>query len=62
MTAQIQDPTRVITRALSEARRRGLDRLGQTRWAAERVMAVRPDLSAHDIAQSVELVANEQPL
>ena len=28
-----------------EARRRGLDRQGQTRWAAARVLEVRPDLS-----------------
>jgi hypothetical protein len=62
MTAQIQDPSRVIARALIEARRRGLDRLGQTRWAAARVMAVRPDLSPADIAQSVERAADELPV
>jgi len=61
MQAQPQDPdpTRVIARALIEARRRGLDRLGQTRWAAARVMEVRPDLNALDLAHSIEQAAGE---
>ncbi len=62
MQAQLQDPTRVIARALADARRRGLDRQGQTRWAAARVAEVRPDLHPADIAHSVELAANELPV
>lgn len=62
MQAQTQDPSRVIARALIEARRRGLDHLGQTRWAAASVLAVRPDLSAAEIARSVEDVVNEVPV
>ena len=54
MPAQSQDPTRVITRALLEARRRGLDNLGQTRWAVAEVLTVRPDMSAVEAARSVE--------
>lgn len=53
------DPSRVIARALIEARRRGLDRLGQARWAAARVMEVRPDLNASDLAHSIERAADE---
>jgi uncharacterized membrane protein len=59
MQAQSQDPSRVIVRALAEARRRGLDRLGQARWAAARVLAVRPDLDAADLARSIERAADE---
>ncbi|GEM_PF-5367730 len=59
MQAQLQDPSRIITRALIEARGRGLDRLSQARWAAARVMAVRPDLDAIDIAHSIEQAADE---
>jgi hypothetical protein len=59
MQAQLQDPSRIITRALIEARGRGLDRLGQARWATARVMAVRPDLSAADLAHSIERAADE---
>lgn len=62
MTALPQDPSRIIARALLEARGRGLDWLGQTRWATARVMAVRPDLSAADVAHSVERAANELPI
>jgi hypothetical protein len=55
MSAQTyQDPSRLIARALLEARRRGLDNLGQTRWAVAKVMAVRPDMSAAEAARSVE--------
>ena len=49
-----QDPARLIALALQDARRRGLDDLGQTRWAVSRVLAVRPDLSAAEAARSVE--------
>ncbi|HMA49990.1 MAG TPA: hypothetical protein VKP60_09575 [Magnetospirillaceae bacterium] len=59
MQAQTQDPSRMIARALIEARGRGLDRLGQTRWAAARVLAVRPDLNPIDLARSIEHAANE---
>ena len=59
MQAQPQDPSRIITRALIEARGRGLDRLGQARWAAARVMAVRPDLNALDLAHTIEQAADE---
>jgi len=62
MQAHLQDPSRVIARALIDARRRGLDRQGQTRWAAARVAEVRPDLDEADIAHSVELAANELPV
>jgi hypothetical protein len=54
MSAQPQDPSRVITRALLEARRRGLDNLGQTRWAVAEVLSVRPDMSTADATRSVE--------
>ena len=54
MPAQSQDPSRVITRALLEARRRGLDSLGQTRWAVAEVLTVRPDMSTADATRSVE--------
>ena len=59
MQAQAQDPSRIITRALIEARGRGLDRLGQARWAAARVKAVRPDLDTSDLVQSIERAADE---
>jgi hypothetical protein len=59
MPTQSQDPTRVIARALTEARRRGLDRLGQTRWAAARVAEVRPDLNPSDVARTIERAAAE---
>lgn len=49
-----QDPSRLIARALLEARRRGLDDLGQTRWAVAKVLAVRPDMTAAEAARSVE--------
>jgi len=62
MQAQTQDPSRIIARALIEARGRGLDRLGQTRWATARVLAVRPDLTAADVAHSVEQAANDLPV
>lgn len=55
MSAQLyQDPSRLIARALLEARRRGLDDLGQTRWAVAKVLAVRPDMTASEAARSVE--------
>ncbi len=54
MSAQPQDPSRVIARALLEARRRGLDTLGQTRWAVAEVLSVRPDMSTADATRSVE--------
>lgn len=55
MSAQTyQDPSRLIARALLEARRRGLDDLSQTRWAVAKVLAVRPDMSASEAARSVE--------
>jgi hypothetical protein len=50
------DPARVITRALSDARRRGLDDLSQTRFAVAAVLTVRPDMTAIDAARSVERV------
>jgi hypothetical protein len=50
------DPAGVISRALSDARRRGLDDLGQTRCAVAAVLVVRPDMSAIDAARSVERV------
>ncbi len=50
------DPAGVINRALSDARRRGLDDLGQTRCAVAAVLIVRPDMSAIDAARSVERV------
>ena len=50
------DPSRVITRALHDARRRGLDDLSQTRYAVAAVLTVRPDMSASDAANSVERV------
>ena len=59
MQAQTQDPSRIITRALIEARGRGLDRLSQTRWAAARVIAVRPDLNAAELAHFIERAADE---
>jgi len=60
MSAQIhQDPTRVIARALLEARKRGLDDVGQTRWAVASVLAVRPDMTAIEAARSVERTAND---
>jgi len=59
MQAQTQDPSRIITRALIEARGRGLDRLSQARWATARVMQVRPDLNATELAQSIERAADE---
>jgi hypothetical protein len=49
-----EDPSRLITRALQEARRRGLDHLGQTRWAVAKVLTVRPDMTAAEAARSVE--------
>ena len=49
-----QDPSRLIARALLEARRRGLDDLSQSRWAVATVLAVRPDMTAAEAAQSVE--------
>ena len=49
-----QDPSRLIARALLEARRRGLDDLGQSRWAVAKVLDVRPDMSAAEAARSVE--------
>lgn len=55
MSAHIyQDPSRLIARALLEARRRGLDDLSQSRWAVAKVLAVRPDLTAAEAAMSVE--------
>ena len=55
MSAQsYQDPSRLIARALQEARRRGLDDQGQTRWAVSRVLSVRPDMTAAEAARSVE--------
>ncbi len=62
MPAQYQDPSRVIARALLEARRRGLDHVSQARWAAAEVRTVRPDLSAADIARSVETAVNAMPV
>ncbi len=50
------DPSRVITRALFDARRRGLDDVSQSRFAVAAVLTVRPDMSALDAAQSVERV------
>jgi hypothetical protein len=57
------DPSRVITRALNDARRRGLDDLSQTRYAVAAVLTVRPDLSAIDAARQVEKVRrrSDQP-
>ena len=49
-----QDPSRLIARVLLEARRRGLDDLGQSRWAVAKVLDVRPDMSAAEAARSVE--------
>lgn len=62
MQAQTQDPSRIIARALTEARGRGLDRLGQTRWAAARVLAVRPDLDPAEITRTVERAADQLPV
>ena len=59
MQAQPRDATRVIALALTEARGRGLDRLGQARWAAACVLAVRPDLDAADLTRSIERAADE---
>ena len=59
MQAQPQDPSRIITRALIEARGRGLDNLSQARWATARVLAVRPDLDPSVIAQSIQRAADE---
>lgn len=59
MQAQSQDPTRLIARALTEARGRGLDSQGQARWATACVLAVRPDLDAADLASSIERAAGE---
>jgi hypothetical protein len=50
------DPSRVIARALFDARSRGLDDVSQTRLAVAAVLTVRPDMSALDAAQSVERV------
>jgi len=58
MSAQtFEDPKRLITRALLEARTRGLDDLSQTRWAIATVLAVRPDMTAAEAARSVELTS-----
>jgi hypothetical protein len=54
-----QDPSRLIARALLEARKRGLDDLGQTRWAVAKVLAVRPDMTATEAARSVERTVND---
>ncbi len=54
-----QDPSRLIARALLEARRRGLDDLSQSRWAVAKVLAVRPDMSAAEAARSVELTVRD---
>ena len=59
MQAQPQDPSRIITRALIEARGRGLDTLSQARWATARVLAVRPDLDPSVIARSIQRAADE---
>jgi len=48
---------RVITRALLEARRRGLDDPSQIRYAVAAVLSVRPDMSAIDATRSVENLA-----
>jgi hypothetical protein len=50
------DPSRVIARALFDARRRGLDDVSQSRYAVATVLAVRPDMTASDAAKSVEWV------
>lgn len=60
MSAQnYQDPSRLIARALLEARRRGLDDLGQSRWAVAKVLAVRPDMTAAEAAISVEMTVRD---
>jgi hypothetical protein len=51
------DPNRVITRALLDARRRGLDDPSQIRYAVAAVLTVRPDMSAIDATRSVERLA-----
>jgi hypothetical protein len=56
------DPMRVIARALSDARGRGLDDVSQTRYAVATVLMVRPDLSAAEAALSVELVKSGEQL
>lgn len=55
----LRDPGRIIHQALIDARRRGLDRLGQARWAAAQVLAVRPDLDASELAHSIERAAGD---
>jgi len=50
------DHNRVIARALSDARGRGLDDPSQLRFAVAAVLSVRPDMSAVDAARSVERV------
>lgn len=56
------DPTRVITRALFDARRRGLDDVSQLRAAIAAVLTVRPDMTAIDAARSVERVRRRADL
>lgn len=54
-----RDPTRVIARALFDARRRGLDDVSQTRYAVAAVLSVRPDLSPREVTRSVELFTRQ---
>ena len=56
------DPSRVIARALFDARRRGLDDVSQGRYAVATVLRVRPDMTASDAAKSVEWVRRNAEL
>ncbi len=47
---------RIVTRAVSEARTRGEDYLGQTESAVRAVLAVETDLTASEALQAVKRV------
>ncbi len=43
----------IITRAIAEAREKGLDHIGQTEHAVRAALAVRPDMTASAALQAV---------
>ncbi len=47
------DLVRIVAQALTDAREKGLDHIGQTGHAVRAVMAVSPDMSASTALQAV---------
>ena len=47
------DLAEIIARAITEARDKGLDHIGQTEHAVRAVLAARPDMTASDALQAV---------